>query len=426
MIHRLYRVLEMVIFTAIFILLLTASNPSQSTDRERARAFTRSNEFDFDRWTLRASWIKFQQAALNMPHYLDREVRKEIVLEYFRVTDQIIAAEDQLNRIFADPNVPDPEAVSASIRNQLDNLTTRQSQIQPIAEAVLEGQVAQIAAELGLTAAGQPVPPVLAHITPLPYNLVVSPRDFIQQDFAISINPELTADQHAHIEENVDHTLDVSSLVVPVGGLGSYPTMVMRSGSLHWTIETFAHEWCHNYLNWHPLGIRYSDSHELRTMNETTASIFGNEVTRLVIERYYPEMAGESNPAIQTVSLPAGKPDPDDIPRPVFDYRAEMHETRLKVDELLAEGKIEEAEAYMEQRRIMFWNRGYTIRKLNQAYFAFYGAYADVPGGAAGEDPVGPAVRLLREQSQDLGEFIRRMAKMKSFEDLQAAIQSQP
>ena len=45
------------------------------------------------------------------------------------------------------------------------------------------------------------------------------------------------------------------------------------------------------------------------------------------------------------------------------------------------------------------------MRKLNQAYFAFYGAYADQPGGAAGEDPVGPAVRALRERSQGLADF---------------------
>ena len=67
-----------------------------------------------------------------------------------------------------------------------------------------------------------------------------------------------------------------------------------------------------------------------------------------------------------------------------------MHKTRVHVDELLAEGKIDEAEAYMEQRRQIFVQNGYYIRRLNQAYFAFYGAYADVPGGAAGEDPVGP------------------------------------
>ena len=73
-----------------------------------------------------------------------------------------------------------------------------------------------------------------------------------------------------------------------------------------------------------------------------------------------------------------------------------MHATRVVVDAMLASGKIDDAENYMEQRRQVFVNNGYFIRRLNQAYFAFYGAYADVPGGAAGEDPVGPAVRALR------------------------------
>ena len=100
-----------------------------------------------------------------------------------------------------------------------------------------------------------------------------------------------------------------------------------------------------------------------------------------------------------------------------------MHETRVKADELLVRGKIEEAETYMEERRLFFWENGYLLRKLNQAYFAFHGAYADVPGGAAGEDPVGPAVRALREQSDSLAEFVDTIAWMTSFEELQQAIQ---
>ena len=107
---------------------------------------------------------------------------------------------------------------------------------------------------------------------------------------------------------------------------------------------------------------------------------------------------------------------------PPFDFRAEMHETRVHADELLAEGKIDEAEAYMEARRQIFWQNGYLIRKLNQAYFAFYGAYADVPGGAAGEDPVGPAVRALRAQSKSLADFVNTIAWMTSFEQLQQAV----
>jgi hypothetical protein len=64
------------------------------------------------------------------------------------------------------------------------------------------------------------------------------------------------------------------------------------------------------------------------------------------------------------------------------------------------------------------------LRKLNQAYFAFHGAYADAPGGAAGEDPVGPAVRTLREQSASLADFINRISWMTSFEQLQQAIKN--
>ena len=99
-----------------------------------------------------------------------------------------------------------------------------------------------------------------------------------------------------------------------------------------------------------------------------------------------------------------------------------MHTTRVHVDELLAAGKITEAEAYMEQRRQVFWDNGYPIRKLNQAYFAFYGAYADIPGGAAGEDPVGPAVRTLRAQSSSLAAFLETIAQMSSFQQLQDAL----
>ena len=99
-----------------------------------------------------------------------------------------------------------------------------------------------------------------------------------------------------------------------------------------------------------------------------------------------------------------------------------MHLTRVTVDALLKDGKINDAETYMEQRRQVFVAHGYLIRKLNQAYFAFYGAYADVPGGAAGEDPVGPAVRALREKSASLADFLNRISWMTSFDQLQAAV----
>jgi hypothetical protein len=98
-----------------------------------------------------------------------------------------------------------------------------------------------------------------------------------------------------------------------------------------------------------------------------------------------------------------------------------MRETRVWVDELLAQGRIEDAEAYMEERRRMFVEHGYAIRKLNQAYFAFYGAYADQPG-AAGEDPIGPAVREVFAHSPDIHTFVTSLASVTTLEDVQGVL----
>src|SRR6185503_20975744 len=88
---------------------------------------------------------------------------------------------------------------------------------------------------------------------------------------------------------------NVSTLVVGIGGVGVYPTMVTETTDLRWMLETIAHEWTHNYLNVRPLGINYSTTPELRTMNETTASIAGSEVGTYVLQNYYAELIKTSS-----------------------------------------------------------------------------------------------------------------------------------
>ena len=149
-------------------------------------------------------------------------------------------------------------------------------------------------------------------------------------------------------------------------------------------------------------------------MNETAASLWGGLVGTKVLQRYYPDLAPP--PARAETSSTSEEPAPS--PPEGFDFRAEMHDTRLTVDRLLEEGKVEQAEAYMEERRQVFNREGYNLRRLNQAYFAFHGAYADEPGGAAGEDPVGAAVRTLWDHSPSPAAFLRAMAWMDSYDDL--------
>ena len=420
--YRLSRAIEWIIVFAIGVSLFTYSSPRATDEVDKVRAYTRDIEFDYISWMLDAASLKIQQGAVGLPGYLDRESSKVVVSDYLRLTQQIIQAEDTLNRIYADSSITNKGAVSEQLRAQLSELDSEQTELAPIAEAVLQGQVAQVAADFGLTMLGQPIPTVLYHSTSVPDALIVSPRDHIEQTANISIIAGLPVDQQADLEQRVDTGLNVSSLVVPIGGVGVYPTMIMRTTDLTWLTSTIAHEWTHNYLEFRPLGLLYDHTPELRTMNETTADISGGEIGAEVIRRYYPDLRSATLPDLNLIALPNNHPNPGDLQRPPFDFRAEMHTTRVNVDAMLAQGKITEAEAYMEARRKIFVKNGYDIRKLNQAYFAFYGAYADIPGGAAGEDPVGPAVRALRAQSRSLADFINRIAWMTSFDQLKKAV----
>jgi hypothetical protein len=232
---------------------------------------------------------------------------------------------------------------------------------------------------------------------------------------SLNLLPGLDTLQKESIEEGIYTEFNYSALVEPIGGLSAYPTMVMQTTSFSWLVETVAHEWIHNYLFFHPLGLRYDVNPQMRTINETVASLAGTEIGNTMLMTSFPDKlpppaAPKMRSKLQEPGAEAGM---------VFDFRAEMRQTRVRVDELLAAGKVNEAEQYMEMRRHFFWEHGYHIRKINQAYFAFYGSYNDQPGGgAAGADPVGPAVRKLWAESRTLKEFIEKVQTVRSYADL--------
>jgi hypothetical protein len=419
---RAIRVAEIVFLFLFGAVLLTSGTVLPGDEQDRARAFTRDIEFDYLTWMLDAAAVKAQAEAAGIPGHLDREAGRIAVSDYLHLTQRIARAQDSLNRIYADPTLPDKDTAAGHIRSMLPGLQRQQQLLAPLAEAVLQAQVAEVVSSLGLAPLGQPMPAVLYHSTDVPDALIVSPRDQIRQSANISIQAGLPIEQVAALERRVEEGLDASALVVPVGGVGVYPTMIMRTTDRGWLTSTIAHEWTHNYLTLRPLGLLYEHTPELRTMNETTADIVGAEVGAAVLRRYYSWMTASGVADLSHISFPAGYPDPHDVDPPPFDFRAAMHTTRVTADALLASGKIVEAERYMEQRRRSFVEHGYFIRRLNQAYFAFYGAYADTPGGPAGQDPVGPAVRALRARSGSLAAFVNSIAWMTSFEQLQQAV----
>lgn len=372
--------------------------------------------FDFLVWELDAFSTKVKGLLDRDQADLSELDRKGEVLAYLADIDQAQLLQAHIDQRFADPTVADPHAATADMQADLDALRADLARRQPGVEAIVQQQVASVLDDEGFGIVGRTFPPVLMNMTPLPYMLIVSPRDRIEQVDYATLVPEVSTDEKDEMENAIFDRLDLSALVVPIGGLGTYPSMIRETASVNWLAEVVSHEWTHHWLSLRPLGVRYLQDAAMRTINETVASIVDLEVGPKVIARYYPEYVPP--PADDAATLPLPQPSPGLPPPPAFDFSAELGKTREQVDAYLAEGKVDEAESYMEQRRQVFWEEGYQIRKLNQAFFAFYGGYAAEPGGASSGDPIGPMLREIRAASPSLRVFLDTMGGVTSFDDL--------
>jgi hypothetical protein len=406
------------VFLLFFLMFVVGTGmifPQETEDK--ARRYTRSLEFDYLDWTVDTLWLKTTHGNHPLQEATDQ---KEQVYGYLQLVAIVQNLDNQITALYADPTIQDPSSSAMGLIAELEEKQQQMQTMAPSVEAILQEQVRSILVTEGMETRSGIFPPVQYHTTDLPLSLLISPRDRIQLDADISIQPGLNDAQKVELEKEIESNMDVSALVEEVGGIGTYPAMIMLTTDLNWLVDTIAHEWVHNYLTFYPLGFYYYASPELRTMNETTASLAGIEISAKVMEIYYPELVPA--PPVPTTQAPSPAPLP-----PAFDYQEEMSITREQVDLLLASGEIEQAEAYMESRRQVFWDNGYLIRRINQAYFAFHGAYNDSPGGGeAGTDPVGPDVVDLRKQCGSLSVFLKTISKMDTYEDLQAALLSLP
>ncbi|MBI2847171.1 MAG: hypothetical protein HYX82_04735 [Chloroflexi bacterium] len=253
-------------------------------------------------------------------------------------------------------------------------------------------------------------PPVAFQFDNTPYVFVVSPRERIDLLETRLLKTDLTVADMDVIEAQVE-TIGFSAIVEGTGGVATYPSIVPPRLSLRNAIANAAHEWVHQYLFFHPLGRNYWTNNEMTTINETIADMVGNEVADSIYPRYS-LMAGPSPSTSGNAKADSG-----------FDFNVEMHNIRLTVDELLFQGKVQEAESFMEERRKALAAKGYYVRKLNQAYFAFHGTYADTP---ASTSPINEELAVLRKKSKSLGDFLSKAANFSSHEDLKQALNDQP
>lgn len=386
--------LLLAIATASAFVFLTGSEPSDPISKAAAPF-----RYDLTGWEVRHLLNRW---LYKIGHLFDDgpsvEEENETLQQYFALAAEVTSLERELS-----------EGGDGFLRSALDDKREEQRQLENKVEAILEKRVSTVVEDEGLTTS-LPLfskvrfvfPPLDFELDQPPRLLVISPRDRISYDRAILLRRGLTSEQVTALEEETAAN-DVSSLVVNLGGIATYPSTIPEHASYESVLETVAHEWLHQYLFFHPLGSHYFDSDALRTLNETVANIGGREIADLVQQRF---------PLPQSNQIAATSGEGEESP---IDFRAEMHELRLEVDKLLDEGEIGEAEALMEEKREFLAENGFYIRKINQAYFAFHGLYGDTP---ASSSPIGPKMLELRRLSPSLGDFIQSVADITSEGDL--------
>jgi hypothetical protein len=353
----------------------------------------------FDKWG-----YSFEQFFI--PGKLSEQESVKRVEDYLSLAQNASSLEDTINRAKAEDN--SSEADLKSLEAQLAQLKRQRESLEDQVEAIIEGQISSILTDAGLARSIELVgkvtilfPPVNFEFEQEPNVLIISPRDKIELTKTILLKSDLSLEQIEDIESKVQG-IDMSGLVERVGGVATYPSIIPQDVSLQYLLSTVAHEWLHHYFYFHPLGRNYWANYDMTSINETAADIGGDELGQLVYQRYYaPPVSQAASPAAPS--------------QPAFDFNKEMRQIRITVDQYLAQGQVEEAERYMEQMREYLAQNGYYIRKLNQAYFAFHGSYSDTPGSVS---PIGGYLEELRQGSPSLGDFIKTVSGISSYEQL--------
>ena len=344
-----------------------------------------------------------------------------LVLDYFSLSRQIRDLEWQIE-IGGDSI---EQNGLAALKEQLEGLRQQKDALEDKVERIIQKQIIETLGQMGIF---NPLdnhlklefsfPPVNFELEAPPHLLIISPRERIERTKEITLIQEISPEERQDIEDAIDE-LGVSSIVVGLGGMGTYPSFVIDSAGLQFTINVAIEEWLHQYLFFRPLGFMYSlhlagiaPNSEVAVMNEALVGIAREEIGAVLYQNYYSQYLGEVEENNKAETKQSDEPE--------FDFFKEMREIRLAVDDYLTEGEVEQAEAFMEQKRLFLASNGYYIRRLNQAYFAFYGTYA---AGPISVNPIGTELKNLREMNTSLSVFLNTVADMTSRDDLKSSLE---
>ena len=341
--------------------------------------------------------------------------RYMVLVEEYRVADNLL--KDVTSSI--DPDI----RLLNDAQRRVDQIVIERDKIRDGLEEYLEQIISETVRtdEVGLV--GSFVwPPVDFRIDSPPKLLVTSPRNEIRRVEGILIDPDISIEETLSIERELVELHDVSALIIQTGGLASFPSVVPMV-DLQRLMDIAAHEWLHGHLIFYPLGRSYFVDGEMRSVNETLSDLFGREIGQRVYAKITDQpYVAPVRPETASLNWNSGKAFEEKENLDQFSFNQFMSETRDRTDNLLLDGLVEEAEAYMETRRIQLLGHGYSIRKINQAYFAFHGTYGESPSSAS---PIARYIWDLREQVDTVGDLVKMLRGLKTYEQFEQLLVDQ-
>ncbi|MDE2779491.1 MAG: hypothetical protein OXI91_07450 [Chloroflexota bacterium] len=395
----------LLLLSLVLLVLAVGHSDYRPTQLETAMAPHRYSILKWEVSHLSHKWIHAASTLLPGFHRLNDDEKASLVAEYFvlaqssqRMERQLRQAEPGGRGLSAGGDISSPQGGRAYLEAAIAENRKKRQELLPHVEYIVEQTIANVAREQGLETRWLGIfPPVDTTFGESPNVLVLSPRDRIYRQDSFLLDPALNSEIKEDLETIALETANLSAIVAGTAGLSVYPSVVIDTLGLRYALEVAAHEWLHHWLFFRPLGRNFNKSPEMLTLNETAATIAGEELGDLA----YASLTGDE------ATRPWVRAHPDG-----FDFSAEMRHTRLQAEQFLARGDIEGAEAFMEERRQVFVEAGYNIRKLNQAYFAFHGTYATKPGSIS---PIGGQMREIRRRSGSLGEFLDTVAQFGNY-----------
>ncbi len=265
---------KLIITTGLLLVFLLSGGcaPTSEFDNHLS-SIVEPYRFSITSWEFKTLLNEIKQSIFNKDEKAGEELGT--VREYFSLAEQIKTLKSGMEAI----KTGDGQGNLASIEAELSVLEEQKTALEDTVERIVGRQISETLTQEGILNPFDEYIRLEANFPPLnfelekpPHLLVISPRDRIESIREIILLPDISLEETEHIEAQVDN-LGVSSLVAALGGIATYPSLVVDNASLRFTIYTVTEEWLHQYLAFKPLGFLYlldligmSRNYEIATM----------------------------------------------------------------------------------------------------------------------------------------------------------------